>query len=332
MEITIEYNSCWRNSFLDKTNNEKVNKKNNRKYIASSQSLAKPENYIKREVTIDTVMGVLNRLIGEPRKLWQAREDENYFFKNIEPLVTFHDDIKCLSQELVYLRNQNGHMNPSTFSGIYKTETSPIFTSDFSAEMWGVLAMEFDELLNYIVTGVDPLKHQDMHPFSIFDRISELSNYKSQHYDCQAAFDIIKAKYTDEWEKDVVDKAPAPQYYYAALYLKFDELAKRGFNVSSVLSDNGNFPGFSKRSFTKSDFNGKVTTGGKVKVIGNPYEIKSKGKEPGKMLTKADGTVTINIDIDDEKSLELKTMIENASVASFRLGKKGLAYVSNVRI
>jgi hypothetical protein len=331
MEITIEYNSCWRNSFLDKTNNEKVDKKNNRKYIASSQSLAKPENYINREVTIDTVMGVLNRLIGEPRKLWQAREAEDYYFKDIEPLVTFHDDVKCLSQELVYLRNQNGNYNPSSFSGSYKT-SSPIFTSDFSAEMWGVFAMDFEELLNYIVTGVDPLKHQDMHPFSIFNRLDEISKFKSQKYDCQAAFDIIKAKFADEWEKDVVDKASASQYYFAALYLKFDELTKRGFNITSILSKNGKFPGFSKRSFTKSDFNGNVTTGGKQLAIGNPYEIKSKGKEPEKMLTKADGTVTINIDIDDEKSLELKTMIENASVASFRLGKKGLAYVSNVRI
>lgn len=50
------------------------------------------------------------------------------------------------------------------------------------------------------------------------------------------------------------------------------------------------------------------------------------------MLNKADGKLTITINIDKQKSLELKEMIENASVASFRLGKKGLAYVSNVRI
>ena len=331
MEITIEYHSCWRNSFLDKTNNEKVDKKNNRKYIASSQSLAKPENFIEREVTIDTVMGVLNRLIGESRKLWKAREDENYYFKDIEPLVTFNDDIKCLSRELVCLRNQNGSMNPSSFSGIYKT-TSPIFTSDFSAEMWGLFAMDFDELLNYIVTGEDPLKYQDLYPLSILDRIAELSAYKSQKYDCQAAFDIIKDKFSDEWKTDVIEKAKATQYYCAALYIKFDELAKRGYDVARILSQHGNFPGFSKRGFTKSDFNGKVSTGGKVKVIGNPYIVDAKGTQPEKMLTKADGTVTITIDIDKEKSLELKTMMENASVSSFRLGKKGLAYVSNVRI
>ena len=54
-----------------------------------------PENFIKREVTIDTVMGVLNRLIGDQRKLYQAREDDSYFFKNIDtpnhPLVKFDD-------------------------------------------------------------------------------------------------------------------------------------------------------------------------------------------------------------------------------------------------
>jgi hypothetical protein len=138
MEITIEYHSCWRNSFLDKTNNEKVDKKNNRQYMASTKGLSNPDNYIKREVTIDTVMGVLNRLIGEPRKLWQARQDTNYYFKDIEPLVSFHDNIKCLSQEIVYLRNLNGNSNPAGMSGCYNT-SSPIFTSDFSAEMWGYL-------------------------------------------------------------------------------------------------------------------------------------------------------------------------------------------------
>lgn len=331
MEITIEYHSCWRNSFLDKTNNEKVDKKNNREYIASTTRLKKPENFIKRDITIDTIMGVLNRLIGEPRKLWQAREDENYYFKDIEPLVQFNDNVKCLSQERVYLRNLNANPNPSSFSGIYKT-SSPIFTSDFSAEMWGVFAMDFEEVLNYIVTSNDPLKYQDMNPLSIIERINDISKIKSQKYDCQSAFDFAKEKFSDEWQKDVIEKASALQYYLVALYLKFDELAKRGFNVACILSKNGKFPGFSKRLFTKSDFNGNVSTGGKVNVIGNPYYVESRGKEPEKMLTKADGTVTINIDIDYEKSLELKKMIENASVSSFRLGKKGLAYVSTMRI
>lgn len=331
MEITIDYHSCWRNSFLDKSNNEKVDNKNKREYVASMTKLANPENFIEREVTIDTVMGVLNRLIGESRKLWQAREDEDYYFKDIEPLVTFHDDIKCLSKEIVVLRNFMGNFNPSGMKGCYKT-TLPIFKADYAAELWGILAMDFDELLNYIVTGQDPLKSQAIHPHDIIDRVAVVSKTNPRQYDCTAAFDIITTKYANELKTEVIEKTQAIAYYCCALYLKLEELTNRGFNVQEILSNKGCFPGFSKRTFTKADFNGKVSTGGKQLLTGNPYFIKRKGKIDEKMLSKADGTVTITIDIDKEKSLELKTMMENASVSSFRLGKKGLAYVSNVRI
>ena len=50
------------------------------------------------------------------------------------------------------------------------------------------------------------------------------------------------------------------------------------------------------------------------------------------MLTKASGQLEINIDIDKDKAREIKTMIENAAVSSFYLGKKGLAYVSDLRL
>lgn len=66
MKITIEYESSWRNSFLDGSNNEKLPKKG-RNFLASVKQLNEknnPENFIKREITISTVMGMMNRLIG----------------------------------------------------------------------------------------------------------------------------------------------------------------------------------------------------------------------------------------------------------------------------
>ena len=78
MRITIEYDSCWRNSFLDGNNNEPLPKKG-RKYIASITSLKNDKNFIKRGVSKDTVMGVLNRLIGDQRKLYQSRQGKNYY-------------------------------------------------------------------------------------------------------------------------------------------------------------------------------------------------------------------------------------------------------------
>jgi hypothetical protein len=50
------------------------------------------------------------------------------------------------------------------------------------------------------------------------------------------------------------------------------------------------------------------------------------------MLTKASGQLEINIDVDMKKGQEIKDLIEYAGVSAFYLGKKGLAYVSNVRV
>lgn len=82
MKITIEYESSWRNSFLDGSNNE-VLPKNGRKYIAAKKFLTKEEDSVKRHITKDTIMGILNRLIGDQRKLYQSRTTENYYFKDI---------------------------------------------------------------------------------------------------------------------------------------------------------------------------------------------------------------------------------------------------------
>ena len=70
MRITIEYESSWRNSFLDGENNEPLSKKG-RNYIASMTELKKAGNFRQRDISMTTVMGVLNRLIGDQRKLYQ---------------------------------------------------------------------------------------------------------------------------------------------------------------------------------------------------------------------------------------------------------------------
>nr|WP_280176386.1 hypothetical protein [Legionella londiniensis] len=40
----------------------------------------------------------------------------------------------------------------------------------------------------------------------------------------------------------------------------------------------------------------------------------------------------IYLDVDLEKAVELKKMIDSAGVSSFYLGKKGLAYVSRIDV
>ena len=48
-------------------------------------------------------------------------------------------------------------------------------------------------------------------------------------------------------------------------------------------------------------------------------------------MTKASGQLEININVNRQKGREIATLIENAGVSSFYLGKKGLAYVSKLR-
>jgi hypothetical protein len=76
-------------------------------------------------------------------------------------------------------------------------------------------------------------------------------------------------------------------------------------------------------------------TQGKKMVYGNPYLKKERIKGQGEVtsiMTKASGQLEISIEVDRDKGLEIKTLIENAGVSSFYLGKKGLAYVSNIRV
>ena len=47
-------------------------------------------------------------------------------------------------------------------------------------------------------------------------------------------------------------------------------------------------------------------------------------------MTKASGKLEIIIDIERDRAKEIKKMIENAGVSSFYLGKKGLAYVTDI--
>ena len=102
MQIIIEYDSSWRNSFLDGSNNEPL-PKGGRNFIASMTTLKQPGNYKKRDVSKDTVMGILNRLIGEQRKLYQARQDKEYYFSEIEKILQDEDiiDKSKISNETV---------------------------------------------------------------------------------------------------------------------------------------------------------------------------------------------------------------------------------------
>ena len=113
-----------------------------------------------------------------------------------------------------------------------------------------------------------------------------------------------------------------------------DRLANK-YDVSSAKTKAGGLSGVSNNGFTKKDFMSRYTTGEKKRIWGNPYLreefVKGQGKEK-KLLRKVNGTLEVNIDIDRQKAQEIRHLIECAGVSSFYLGKKGLAYVSDIRI
>ena len=174
MQILINYDSSWRNSFLLGDNNQPI-PDGGRGFVGSMAELGKrTEHYIARTVTKDTVMGLLNLLIGDVRKLYQSRQSEDYYFKQLEDKISFVDNIDVLNDEVVFLRNLNGNFDRNSFNGMIKA-SNPIFTSDYSAEFWGVLALDIEQLCDFIlndklVTDFSVDNEIELSPVAIMDK------------------------------------------------------------------------------------------------------------------------------------------------------------------
>jgi len=333
MKIIIDYESSWRNSFLDGNNNEPLPKKG-RKFVGSMTSLRKPENFQKRQVTLDTVMGILNRMIGDQRKLYQARADEQYFFKDIDYLgsdkVLFNDDA-IETNEMTYIRNITGSTDQNSFTGEIKTNDA-MFSSDYSAEFWGVLALDFEELYHFIISKNRVAATIEANPISIIAKLDVLNKEKliANEGLANEAMQALLQSFEDIEYLNKKGEIMPISLYCSALYLQLNRLSSQ-FNMESAKTKAGGISGISKRGFTTKDFMNRFTTGDKKKIWGNPYIRKERIKGVGEvtsLMTKASGQLEINLDISRDKAKEIKTMIENAGVSSFYLGKKGLAYIS----
>lgn len=336
MQILIEYESSWRNSFLDGSNNEPLPKKG-RNFVGSMTSLKDAENFIQNEITQDTVMGILNRLIGDQRKLYQARSQPNYYFLNIEPVIRFEDkaSAKVTNNEVIYIRNMTGSTDQNSFTGAIKTD-DVMFSADYAGEFWGVLALDFARLCQFIVhdTPAPPFTGAD--PLTAIARLELLNGEKAVENvgEVLQAKDELNKHFPDAEYLDAKGKIKPIMFYCSGLYLQLQRLESR-YDMSSAKTKSGGISGISKRSFTKKDFMDRFTTGGKKTIWGNPYIRKERLKGEGEvvsMLTKASGQLEINLDIAIEKARELCGMIENAGVSSFYFGKKGLAFIKDIRV
>ncbi len=335
MKITIEYESSWRNSFLDGSNNENI-PKSGRNFIGSMTTLKQEGNFIQRNITKDTIMGVLNRLIGDQRKLYRARQCPKYYFTDIEKSLQEIDiiDRPLITNEMVYIRNVTGSTDQNSFTGLVKTN-DPAFKSIFSPELWGILWLNLEQLLDFIL--VPPIKFSystPLDPIVVCEKIELLSSEKPLNVNnkIKDALDILQKTYPDVSYLTSKGQLPLVSLYTSALYIQIDRL-KQKYDLSTCLTKNQGLSGISKRGFTKRDFMDRYTTGNKKLIWGNPYLFKEKKKGEGEvtsLLTKADGILEINLNISEERAIDLEQKILDAGVSSFYLGKKGLAYVTKI--
>lgn len=362
LEIKIRYNSSWRNSFLDGTNNPLPGEvyQENRKFLGSGKMLgvriagkdAIYPNYKVADITKDTVMGVLNRLIGDQRKLYQSRRDPAYFFGD-EAHISFEDDFST-TNEIVYLRNMGGNKDPGASSG--SVDINSIILTDPSARsIWSILYLPLPELLNFINdSNKEPILNPSFtfNPFSFKDRESEIKKdkaWKDAIYlkDIELAQQNLTSSFAENVDKNhlsmYLPKSSATTntynrmaFYCSAIYTQIDRLISQGHDLTSVLSKQGNLTGVSKNGVNLKDLMDKISSDKKAKIVyGAPYklEIKNGNKSSTKMLRKADGILTIKINSPSIDSAEsLKGMIFNAGVSAIILGKKGVSYIEQINV
>ncbi len=403
MRIVIDYDSIWQTSFLDGDPNKPISKKANaRKFIATSSTRGEQP----APITNNTIMGVLCRLIGDQRKLYQARNSENYFFSELEKKVSWKSKKENSNNELLYLSNKSDdRCGQGTWMGVIPDD-SPWFFSDISPLLWFVLYLDRDEIINFIVSEKEnyPMDFptSNCQPKSLLKRIEQITDIKSEFgkpwknserlksdllrlegfliKEQEKKSDFVDnsskkppktekqriardkklstyAHKIDNYRKDIAalgsiedihkkeniltnavdfirDIFPDQEYwkdgllypyrvYSAALYIQARELLEAGYDCNFLLSKSEEIQiqGFSKRGFNGVRDWLNPMTGGRKKAVGTPCQIQKKS-----------GQIEIHIDVERKKGEEILKMIESAGVSSFYLGKKGLAYVSDIRI
>lgn len=339
MKLYIPYEGAWRNSFLSGSNDEPIPDEG-RKFLGTGDY-----NYIRKDVCENTVLGILSFLIGDRRKLYQAKQSKDFFFKDMK--ITWEDQCETW-EEIVTLRNNNKNsLHKSSLTGSFDGETTH-FNSDIGQELWSVLNLSFDELLEFILDEKFEIKDKNKFDLQSIKEYFEKEEVKKKiHKDLikdikkvNLAIKSIEKAINKGNKKGFInaikfnpfsgDQIKVTSFYCSALYLQYLRLQVKYGDISFLLTKQKKIPGFSVNGTTLKDLEKNIFNRKNVRVWRTPYIKKDKGKKV--YLTKADGTLIIDLDIDKEKAEELKSMIENANLATFKVGKKGIAYVDKIII
>lgn len=402
MRITIEYDSCWQTGFLDGDPNKQASKRDNpRKFVATSKTRGEKDT----PITDNTVLGVLCRLIGDQRKLYQARNNNNFYFSDIQKNISWRKVDEQSFSELIYLTNKSDdRCSQGTWLGVL-SDDNPWFFSEVSSLLWSILYLERDELLDFVVSEnihkPKNISSIDCRPKALLRRLDQITDSKSMipwkniknitldRIKLQEKLKSMEAKKLDHlskvetkppkaekqllaWQKKLSSveskvkelrdelaalgseveiqadgkrlnglvqfleqKFPSNSYwsdngllypakiYAASLYLQAEHMIKQGYNLDFAINKKSEIQ---IQGFSKCGFNGvrdwlNPMAGKRKKAVGTPCQVK-----------KQSGKLHINIDVNRDKALEILALIENAGVSAFYLGKKGLAYVTDIRV
>jgi len=310
---------------------------------------------IKHQKILSTMMAHIlmprkSFLLNHTRDIiYQAKSSDNFYFKDLESRISFIDlpSSSVISNEIVYIRNMTGSFDKEAYTGTIDTNHW-LLRSDFSMELWNLLFLKPKELILFITQDLKIVKEIDLDPRTFIQQVKEfksvpLSKLEIEESEIHRCISILEDTNINERLKQFFpslqksfsdinyienDKLNLQALYCSALYLKLVRLKELGVEIPT------NIKGFSVAGLTPKDFMSCFTRG-KKKVYGNPYLKKERIKGCGEIvsaLKKASGQLEITINTDLERAKELKTMIENAGVSAFYLGKKGLAYLSSIDI
>lgn len=359
MVVHIKFDSIWQNSFLEDGDTQK------RKFIATSKARGQD---LFRPITENTILGVLSRLIGDQRPLRLARESGDFYFDDITTKISHQIKLSHETNENAMLINKSENRPPQgTFIGVISEDTE-LFFSPTASLLWSAIYLSVDDVLPFIL-GDNYFNHKgDSQPLSIIKRMDEISQMttmklkenelqdihekiqkerekkkvnsdlledlesqiqnvesekmQSHYYSVECVLSTLKDKFPDV-KSFGNNELSTINLYVAALYLQAERMVNTGLDLPYCQNNEGEIliHGFAKGSLNFNgtrDFLNKFA-GGKKKTSKTPVEI-----------NKASGQLEIIIDVSREKARELEHMIENAGVSSFYLGKKGLAYVTNI--
>ena len=352
MEIIINYDSSWHNSFLDgEANAPHFNEKGKykqRKWLTTLYNFTK--NGIKKaDISKNTALGILYRLIGDQRRLFQIMLDESRYFADIEGIISFTDSKDYINGEITILKNMNFYAkNPSSYKGILHFDR-PCFNETIYKKLWQVFWLDSEQLYDFIVNK----KELDgnigkVDPNIISAKLEICKKVKLSDIICQNIVEEFKKSGIEIFKDNIhlykiYKKGEESGYnvfaiYCAALYIAMKRLEVNSITLDDVKNEKnkgkvgGEIVGFSLRTHTPRTFYGH-NSGGEVMNYRCPTVCEKIIKGQGSIqhrMKKSGGKLSINIPCEYNKAVVIATQIKNAGVNSFYVGKKGLAYVEDI--